>query len=218
MKKNQKKYDEHSLAQPLQLVLFQLLEESDKHPVGDYSQTIELYDFMPKYVWDRRSEADSANALPVIMREFECRGVKRLLAIHPAGLINPETREMKYFYPGAREQILEEVLRKLAVDGAGKFLDNQAGVAFSIYQVRVELEKHNHTTSHNQIRESLDILALTRLELINANNKKTKLFLVPSKISASAAKATRRRRSLFSLRLSRRVFYRQIFAFITILR
>lgn len=178
MKKIKKKHDEYSLTVPVQLLLFQFLEESDKQ-TSDYSQTIELYDFMPKYVWNRRSEAEVSSTLPIVMREFECRGVKRLLAIHPAGLINPETRETKYFYPGAREQVLEEVLRKLAVDGEGKFLDNQAGIAFSIYQVRVELEKHHHTASHNQIRESLDILALTRLELISENNKKDKVIFSP---------------------------------------
>lgn len=178
MKKNRKKFQDYNLTQPGQLSLFQFLEESDAQ-AANYSQTVELYDFMPKYVWDRRSESEAANTLPVVMREFECRGVKRLLAIHPAGMINPETRETKYFYPGAREQVLEEVLRKLAVDGSGRFFDNQAGIAFSIYQIRTELEKHNHTTSHNQIRESLDILALTRLELISDNNKKDKVIFSP---------------------------------------
>lgn len=178
VKKNQKKFEEYGITKPVQLCLFQLLEESDSQ-MSDYSQTIELYDFMPKYVWNRRSESESTETLPVVMRQFECRGVKRLLAIHPAGLINPETRKTKYCYPGAREQILEEVLRKLAVDGEGRFLDHQAGVAFSIYQVRMELEKHNHTASHNEIRESLDILALTRLELINENNKKDKIIFSP---------------------------------------
>ncbi len=171
MKRNKKNNEDHSLTHPEQLSWFQLWEESDKQK-SDYSQSIELYDFMPKYVWDRRGETGSSDVLPVVMREFECRGAKRLLVIHPAGLINAETHETKYFYPGGAEQILEEVLRKLAVDGDGKFLDNQAGIAFSIYQVRMELEKHGHTKSHRQIRESLEILALTRLELINHSNKK----------------------------------------------
>lgn len=178
MKRNKKKYEDHALTHPEQLSWFQLWEEPDKQK-SDYSQSVELYDFMPKYVWDRRGEAGSSDTLPVVMREFECRGVKRLLVIHPAGLINAETRETKYFYPGGAEQILEEVLRKLAVDGNGKFLNHQAGIAFSIYQVRMELEKHGHTKSHRQIRESLEILALTRLELIDHGNKKDKVIFSP---------------------------------------
>ncbi|HLM62228.1 MAG TPA: hypothetical protein VK308_15595, partial [Pyrinomonadaceae bacterium] len=178
MAKSKKKYNELKQEVPLQMKLFQFLEESDQQ-TSDYSQSVELYDFMPKYVWDRRTETDAASTLPIVMREFECRGVKRLLAIHPAGLINPETRETKYFYPGAREQLLEEVLRKLAVDGGGKFFDNQAGIAFSLYQIRMEMEKHNHSISHNQIRESLNILALTRMELISESNKKDKVIFSP---------------------------------------
>ena len=94
-------------------------------------------------------------------------------------MIDPETRQTKYEYPGKSEQLVEEVLRKLAVDGGGKFLDNNAAVAFSIYQVRLELIKHGHEMNHTQIRECLDILALTRLELINSTNKKDKVVFSP---------------------------------------
>jgi hypothetical protein len=179
VKKKLKKFEEHEMTEPIQLSLFKFLDQVEPVDTDKYSQTIELYDFMPKYVWDRRAVVKSGEVPPAVMREFECRSVRRLLAIHPASMIDPDTRQTKYEYPGKSEQLVEEVLRKLAVDGGGKFLDNSAAVKFSIYQVRKELEKHGHKMSHNQIRESLDILALTRLELINIENKKDKVIFSP---------------------------------------
>jgi hypothetical protein len=170
-----KKFNEHKITEPIQLSLFKFLEETDLN-TDKYSQTIDLYDFMPKYVWDARSIVKEGD---VVMREFECKGVKRLLAIHPASLVNHESRETKYKYPGGNEHLVEEVLRKLAVHGGGKFLDDSAAVAFSVYQIRQELKLHGHTMSHNQILESLDILALTRLELINIAKKNEKIIFSP---------------------------------------
>lgn len=186
MPKPRKKFEEYVQEKPFQLNLFQFLEESalganrqHRQNVRDYSQSIELYDFIPKYVWSSRKIRESNGMLPILMREFECRGIKRKLVIHPAGIVDEQTGEARYFYPGAREEIIEEVLRKLAVEGGGVFLDDQAGVALTIYQIRKELEQFNHKMSFDQIKESLKILALTRLELINLNDKRDSIIFSP---------------------------------------
>ena len=43
------KIDDYNKSKPEQLSLFELIHPSEK----DYSNTIELYDFIPKYVWGR---------------------------------------------------------------------------------------------------------------------------------------------------------------------
>jgi len=163
-----KRFDEYTISEPVQLLLFKIEEK-------EFSQTIELYDFMPKYVWGKRGIIEGN----VILRDFASRGTHYTLGIHPATLVDTETGETRYEYPGRREQIIEEVLRKLAIEGAGKFLDQSAAVTFSLYEVQQELEKHNHSMSYPQIREALEILAFTRLELMNAEDKRDKIVFSP---------------------------------------
>lgn len=184
VKKNQKRFEEHKQSLPAQLTLFQFLEETDAltQPRRDkdkaqFSQSVELYDFIPKYVWGKIRREDNG-MLKILIREFECRDVKRKVHIHPAGIVD-ENGVARYFYPGAREEIVEEVLRKLTVERGGVFLDDQSGLAFSIYQIRKELEEHNHRMSYDQVLESLKILALTRLEVINVNDKKDTIIFSP---------------------------------------
>lgn len=47
-----KRLEDYEQSFPVQLQLFQYLQPDEKR----YSNTIELYDFMPKYHWERRSE------------------------------------------------------------------------------------------------------------------------------------------------------------------
>ena len=43
-----KKFEQLEVSRPLQLTLFDLEQDEDS-----YSQSIELYDFIPKYVWGK---------------------------------------------------------------------------------------------------------------------------------------------------------------------
>jgi len=52
------------------------------------------------------------------------------------------------YYRSTNEELVEEALRKLAIDQYVGFFDKptfRSGVAFTIYQVREELKKHGHT-------------------------------------------------------------------------
>jgi hypothetical protein len=71
-------------SKPEQLGLFQtfLPEEEEK-----YSNTIELYDAVPKYFSHSRGMAalrESGKYLPILEREFEHRGEVYKVQIHPA--------------------------------------------------------------------------------------------------------------------------------------
>lgn len=74
-KKNFEQYDQ---TKPLQMTLFKL-DSKDR----DYSQTVELYDFIPKYNWGK-SKRIEGEFLRTIKREFECRGRRYHLTLMPA--------------------------------------------------------------------------------------------------------------------------------------
>lgn len=176
-----KSYKEYSESFPNQLSLFELLEEPlDDSPSSQlskpkkYSQSVEKYDFLPKVYYGKGKS--SKESLPVITRHFESNGQERVLEIYPAQVKDHKTGETTYHYLGKREEIVEDVLRKLVVEGNGIYLDGQLGLKFSVYQVRKELEKHNHTLSFVEVIESLRILAFTRFELRHPDKKRGIVF------------------------------------------
>ncbi len=168
-KEKEKKFLEFKKSKPIQLNLFELLEGKER----DYSNTVELYDFMPKYVWGKVERIAGAY-LPTLNREFECRGKKFKIEITPAR-IKDKKNEIEY-YPSKREEIVEDGLRKLLVEGQGNFLDGEVGVAFTIYQLQKELKESGHTYSRDQIKQSLLILAKTKIHLKSDDNEIEVIF------------------------------------------
>ena len=59
----------------------------------------------------------------------------------------------------------EDALRKIAIFGEAIYLDKKIGMSFSIYQLQKELKKSGHSFSRQQIIESLNILANTKIVL-----------------------------------------------------
>jgi len=66
-----KKLDDYKQDKPVQMTLFELLLPSEK----PYSNTVELYDFIPKYHWGK-VERVNGMFLKSLEREFECRNVR----------------------------------------------------------------------------------------------------------------------------------------------
>ena len=155
-----KKFLDYEQEFPEQLTLFSLL---DPRTEANYSNTVELYDFLPKYVWGKSNRIDD-RFLESVERDFECRGKKYSLTLHPAR-VKTESGVQKEFYLSKREEVVEDALRKIAVFGEAVYLDKKIGMSFSIYQLQKELKKSGHSFSRQQIVESLNILANTRIVL-----------------------------------------------------
>ena len=154
-----KPFERYDQKHPLQLSFFEILEPENKQ----YSNTVEIYDFLPKeYLGKAPRVADTY--LPRLDREFECRGVKYRMKLDPAR-IEDKDGTVREYYPSQREEIVEDCLRKLMVDGGGVFLDDQASVRFTLYQLQKELQENGHTYSYTQIRDSLEVLTKTNIEL-----------------------------------------------------
>ncbi len=181
-----KKFELIKQTKPMQLSLFELLTETDiLTEDGDrqlkrgknYSQTIELYDFMPRFVFGHQADLrkDYNGLLPALMRDFECRGVPFKLTLTPATIVQPNGKSVGY-YPGTDEDILEIVLRKMYLEDNPKLYDGQPGMTFTVNKIRKELKKQGRTRSHTQVIESLLILKGSQISCQNLETKTTMIF------------------------------------------
>lgn len=154
-----KQIDDYEQSRPVQMELFGALLPAEKQ----FSNTIEFYDFCPKYIY-WRIERVQDKFFDRIEREFECRGATYRLSIDPAKIKDSDGVVRDYF-PGVIEELVEDALRKLAVDGHGLFLDDQAAVTFTLYELQQELAKTGHTYSLEQIKKALMVCVGTTIHL-----------------------------------------------------
>lgn len=144
------------------------------------SNTIELWDAIPKYQVSRRRQSTlrKEGVLPSYKCEFIHKKTTYTLRIRPARLSKfevidgVETEEDIEYYPSAREELVEDALRKIASEKKRLYLDKErSGVTFSIHMLRKELSKRGHTLSYNEIRESLFVLSGAGIELSDIGGK-----------------------------------------------
>ena len=102
MRKPKKSIEDFDQSKPLQLELFESLLPNDKQ----FSNTIEFYDFCPKYVY-WRNERVQDKFLDRIEREFQCRGVEYSLSVDPAKVKDSDGVVRDYF-PGLVEELVED--------------------------------------------------------------------------------------------------------------
>ena len=108
-------------------------------------------------------------SLTSLVRVFKHRGIEYEIQVHPATIVKGSTQ--KQYYPGVREEIVEDALRKIATEGKAKRINKKIGLEFSLYELKAELRKAGHTYSHEQIKDSLMICSRTVLTLKRSNNK-----------------------------------------------
>lgn len=150
-----------------QLDLFSMLHLPMKQQ-SDYSNTVEIYDALPKYVWTKtRAQSDLKNA--TITRPCTIRGKAMTVKLKPA-LIEKDGENV-LIYPGQREELVEDALRKLAVNGNGVYVQGKAGVNFTLYELKKELERVGHTFDLNEIKEALLVCRGAVLECLSADGK-----------------------------------------------
>jgi len=166
--KEQKLYNEYRKSRDKTLELSTLPNLYDSIR-DNYSTTTELYDIVPKYIHDDVEKLRTSDGLlKPITRNFVFKKQEMVLNIIPAYLFDKQ----KSCFPSVREEIIEDVLKKLATDPAkNEFLDNRLSVRFTLYELWKELKQIKHEYSYAQIRESLQILAKTNLEISNSDDK-----------------------------------------------
>ncbi|HMS38625.1 MAG TPA: replication protein C, IncQ-type [Pyrinomonadaceae bacterium] len=153
--------------------LFTLLE-NDR---DDYSHTIELYDFLPKFVFGK-PERISGKFLETIERDFVCRKNNYRLRMTPARIKDANGTERDTF-PGKREEMVEDALRKMAADGRSAkavYLNGQLSVVFSRFALQKELEEHGHSYDYRQIEEAIITLFSVSIEVTREDEDITVAF------------------------------------------
>ena len=136
---------------PQQLQLFQtFLPDDDER----YSNTIELYDAIPKYFTNPRAMEgmrQDGKYLPELERSFRHRNETYRVTIYPAR-VKDHAGQVKEYYPGPREELVEDALRKIACDHMnGVYLDDKAGVQFTLYELKQELKGYGHEIHHDAL-------------------------------------------------------------------
>ena len=172
-KKKEKKYSEFEKTYPQQLDLFSFsnIFESKKEK---YSNTVDLYDTMPKYYHgDVEKIRKDGKYIDIISRDFVFKKQQMIINIYPARILQ-KNKESKDFLPSQREEIIEDVLRKFATDpNRNEFLDDRLSVKFSLYDLWKELRAIKHPYDYCEIKESLEILSKTNIEVKTINGRAT---------------------------------------------
>ncbi len=144
-------------SQPAQLTLFQTFFPDES---GHYSNTIELYDAIPKYFASHKRMAEQRTGgifLKSLQRRFRHSNQWYDLVITPARIIDKHGDEKEY-YPTSREELVEEALKKIACDRLnGIFLDETVGVQFTLYELDKELKNQGHAIRWPELITSLQI-------------------------------------------------------------
>ena len=155
-----------------QLDLFQDFLCNTDQEKDNLSNAIELWDAVPKYHISKRQQGKirKDGFLPTATHDFVYKGKNFNVKIRPA-LLTVDGKD-KAFYPSAREELVEDVLRKLACKkGNGYFETERSGVAFTSKELQGELKKRGHSCSFYEVMESLDILSSTTIEISPLNGK-----------------------------------------------
>ncbi|MEL7167747.1 MAG: hypothetical protein AAGN64_00215 [Bacteroidota bacterium] len=135
----------------------------------DLSNTIELWDAIPKYSVSARRQVhlrDAKGRLAVHEYEFTYKSRACRLVVQPASI--KEGGKYRDFYPSTDEELVEEVIRKVFADqryGIHDPPNAESWVRFSLSMIRKELAGRGKARSIDEIKRSIEILANTSIRL-----------------------------------------------------
>lgn len=156
--------------QQLQLALWTVSDESKTNMVA-------LYDLAPRFVFQLKGEVAQKK---VIEREFSFAGKRYRITLKPTQIRKDPDNENSVVdrYLGEREQIVEEVIRRIASNrNRLKLLsENKVRFPFTLSEVREELRRVKHSYNLDEIREAITLLNEVRLKIEEVDSKKSPLL------------------------------------------
>jgi hypothetical protein len=167
-------------SQPVQYELFQHFLCDTAADAEKYSNTIELYDAVPKYFASQTlmaAQREGGKYLPILRRDFVHRGESYTVEITPARYVDRQGEEKEY-YPSAQEELVEEALKKIACDRLnGVYLNGEAGVQFTMYELREELRRRGHTMHLYALLRSLTICRRAHVAIRKHGDKGRQVYM-----------------------------------------
>jgi hypothetical protein len=164
-----------------QLDLFQTFLCNSTRERDQLSNTIDLWDSVPRYSVSRQAMTKlrtEKGFLDLLKLDFSYKGVPLRAVIQPARIEEADGSSADY-YPSANEELVEDALRKIAADQNRGYFDKsqyRSGVVFTLYMLRHELKKRGHARSYQQIILSLKILSGSIIELRAADGSSAEAF------------------------------------------
>jgi len=155
----------------VQLSLFQSFLCNSIEERNQLSNTVELWDSIPKYAISQQAMnkmRTKEGLLPRLERTFIYKQHEYKFRI-TAAIVDGEDGIVKAYYPSANEELIEDALRKIAAEQERGFFDKAAfksGAVFSLNLLRKELKRRGHTRSYQEITRSLQILAGSNIEIL----------------------------------------------------
>ena len=134
------------------------------------SRTLDFFDAIPKYPFSVTTTIEKSERIEV---PFTLRGKKYTAEIVPARIKDAQTDQERLVFPGGREELVERALRFIAVQQIAKTKltpDLETGrqavtVFFTLSMLRRHLEGLGHGFRLSAIKEALDILSDTLIEI-----------------------------------------------------
>ena len=164
---------------PTQLTLWQTFLPGDPK-TEDYSNTVELYDAVPKYFASKKRMAEQrkdGRFLNSLKQPFRHKGKDYVVKITPARIEEKDGSEKEY-YPSWREELVEEALKKLACDQLnGVYLNGVAGVQFTLYELRKELKCRGHDIHLDDLLKSLMICRRAHIVITTYADDGSEVFM-----------------------------------------
>ena len=138
---------------------------------------VALYDLAPRFLFD---SAGSREGNDLLEREFTFDGRRYSIALGAATFRMPSGELVTKKFLGEREQIVEEVIRRLACMPGRLALDKNQNVifSFSIYEIRQELRRIRHTYSSSEVIEAIFLLNQSRITIRELDKEKAKPMLL----------------------------------------
>jgi hypothetical protein len=159
-----------------QLDVFQSFLCNTSNEKDKLSNTVELWDSIPKYSISQQAMnglRTKEGLLPRLEKTFIYREEEYKVRV-TAAIIDSDDGEEKAYYPSANEELVEDALRKIAAEQKKGFFnksDFKSGVVFSLHLLRNELKKRGHTRSYYEIIKSLNILSGSHIEILLPDGK-----------------------------------------------
>ena len=148
-----------------QFSLFEI--ERDQDPC---TNQVELYDLAPRCVFYTSEKERVGPYLKTVERNFTHAGKAYKLVLYPARVRRADGAELDV-YPSEREQIVEEVLRRLASEANRIWLEDddrqrdRVMMSFTVNEIRTELKRVGHSLNGDQVREALEVLHRSVIEI-----------------------------------------------------
>lgn len=177
-----------------QLSLFQNFLCNTDEERERFSNAIDLWDSVPRYSVNRQAMTkarENEKYLENHTLTFQYRGRTYTRTISPARVTDLDGKQRDY-YPSVTEELVEDALRKLAIDQQAGYFDKpnyRSGVIFSLYALREELKKRGHSRSYQEIVLALNILSGSIIDIVVQDGDKgeaiTRSPYLPSLVAVS---------------------------------